>query len=196
MRDALAHAGKNGRRVASAFIGTAFAQDDAEAARLQWRRVADELRPKLPKLRPRRGRDYVLASMSFPAAHRAKLHSTNPIERLNGEIKGAPQSVGSVRGPVMSRRILEILARAISLPAILPHALQSQDQRLLQRYCHSVETKRDLKASLTSLQPKDDAVAILKRCHLGAVDESRTGTCPSICAGDGRRASQIAGAAD
>jgi transposase-like protein len=52
--------------------------------------------------------------MSFSAAHRAKLHSTNPIELLNGEIKGAPQSVGSVRGPVMSRRILEILARALS----------------------------------------------------------------------------------
>ena len=29
----------------------------------------------------------VLAYMGFPAAHRAKLHSTNPIERLNGEIK-------------------------------------------------------------------------------------------------------------
>ena len=29
----------------------------------------------------------VLACMGFPAAHRAKLHSTNPIERLNGEIK-------------------------------------------------------------------------------------------------------------
>jgi len=114
MRDALVHAGKNGRRVASAFIGTAFAQDDAEAGRLQWRRVANELRPRLPKLRPRRGQDYVLVSMSFSAAHRAKLHSTNPIERLNGEIKGAPQSVGSVRGPVMSRRILEILARALS----------------------------------------------------------------------------------
>jgi putative transposase len=42
-------AGK-GRRVVSAFIATAFAQDDAEAARAQWRRVADQLRPKLPKL--------------------------------------------------------------------------------------------------------------------------------------------------
>jgi len=29
----------------------------------------------------------VLAYMSFPAAHRPKLHSTNPIERVNGEIK-------------------------------------------------------------------------------------------------------------
>jgi hypothetical protein len=41
--------GKQGRRVVSAFIATAFAQDDAEAARTQWRRVADQLRPKLPK---------------------------------------------------------------------------------------------------------------------------------------------------
>jgi putative transposase len=50
MRNALAHAGKSGRRVVSAFIATAFAQDDAEAARTQWRKVADQLRPKLPKL--------------------------------------------------------------------------------------------------------------------------------------------------
>src|SRR5579875_2737556 len=50
MRNALAHAGKSGRRVVSAFIATAFAQDDAEAARTQWRRIADQLRPKLPKL--------------------------------------------------------------------------------------------------------------------------------------------------
>jgi hypothetical protein len=50
MRNAFAHAGKNGRRVASAFIAIAFAQDDAEAAQAQWRKVADQLRPKLPKL--------------------------------------------------------------------------------------------------------------------------------------------------
>src|SRR4249920_3582159 len=50
MRNALAHAGRSGRRVVSAFIATAFAQDDAETAKAQWRRVADQLRPKLPKL--------------------------------------------------------------------------------------------------------------------------------------------------
>ena len=49
-RNALAHAGRSGRRVVSAFIATAFAQDDADAARQQWRRVADQLRPKVPKL--------------------------------------------------------------------------------------------------------------------------------------------------
>jgi transposase-like protein len=41
MRNALAHAGKSGRRVVSAFIGTAFAQDDAEAAKSQWRAVGE-----------------------------------------------------------------------------------------------------------------------------------------------------------
>jgi transposase-like protein len=50
MRNVLAHAGKQGRRVVSAFIATAFAQNDAEAARTQWRHVADQLRPGVPKL--------------------------------------------------------------------------------------------------------------------------------------------------
>jgi putative transposase len=50
MRNALAHAGKSGRRVVSAFIATAFAQDTPEAASTQWRNVADQIRQKVPKL--------------------------------------------------------------------------------------------------------------------------------------------------
>jgi putative transposase len=96
MRNVLAHAGRSGRRVVSAFIATAFAQDDAEAARQQWRRVADQLRAKLPKLAGLmdEAEPDVLAYMSFPAPHRTKLHSTNPIERLNGEIKRRTEVVG------------------------------------------------------------------------------------------------------
>jgi putative transposase len=96
MRNVLAYAGKNGRRVVSAFIATAFAQNDAEAARTQWRRVADQLRAKLPKLAAflDEAEVDVLAYMTFPPAHRAKLHSTNPIERLNGEIKRRTDVVG------------------------------------------------------------------------------------------------------
>jgi len=96
MRNVLAHAGKQGRRVVSAFIGTAFAQDDAEAARTQWRQVADQLRPRVKKLAELmdQAEDDVLAYMSFPAAHRPKLHSTNPIERVNGEIKRRTEVVG------------------------------------------------------------------------------------------------------
>jgi transposase-like protein len=96
MRNVLAHAGRSGRRVVSAFIATAFAQEDAGQARAQWRRVADQLRPKVPKLAAMmdEAEPDVLAYMSFPSQHRAKLHSTNPLERLNGEIKRRTDVVG------------------------------------------------------------------------------------------------------
>ena len=62
----------------------------------QWRHVADQLRPKVPKLSLLMddAETDVLAYMSFPKEHRAKLHSTNPIERLNGEIKRRVDVVG------------------------------------------------------------------------------------------------------
>jgi transposase-like protein len=96
MRNLLAHAGKSGRSMVSAFIGTAFAQEDADAAKGQWRKVADQLRPKLPKLAGflDEAETDVLAYMSFPLAHRTKLHSTNSLERLNGEIKRRTEVVG------------------------------------------------------------------------------------------------------
>src|SRR6266513_1976863 len=95
-RNVLAHAGKNGRRVVSAFIATAFAQEDADMARLQWRQVADQLRPKVAKLAALmdEAEADVLAFMSFPKDHRPKIHSTNPLERLNGEIKRRTDVVG------------------------------------------------------------------------------------------------------
>jgi putative transposase len=96
MRNAMAHAGKTQRRIVSAWVGTAFAQDDANAARQQWRHVADELRPWVPKLAALldEAEADVLAHMGFPAQHRAKIHSTNPIERLNSEIKRRSDVVG------------------------------------------------------------------------------------------------------
>ncbi|MGL4964418.1 MAG: IS256 family transposase, partial [Inquilinus sp.] len=96
MRNALAHAGKSGRRVVSAFIATAFAEEDAAAGQGQWRKVADQLRPKLPKLAAfmDQAEPDVLAYMGFPKDHWTKIHSTNPLERLNGEIKRRTEVVG------------------------------------------------------------------------------------------------------
>ncbi|GJD61747.1 IS256 family transposase ISMtsp13 [Methylobacterium frigidaeris] len=108
MRNVLAHAGRSGRRVVSAFIATASAQEDAEAARQQWRRVADQLRPKVPKLAALMdtAETDVLAYMGFPAAHRAKLHSTNPLERLTGEIKRRTEVVGIFPDEPSIRRLV------------------------------------------------------------------------------------------
>jgi len=96
MRNALAHAGPTQRRVVSAAIATVFAQDDAKAAHEQWRAVADQLRGKFPKLsKLMDGAEHdVLAFMDFPKPHRLQIHSTNPLERLNAEIKRRTNVVG------------------------------------------------------------------------------------------------------
>ena len=95
-RNLLAHAGRQGRRVVSAFVATAFAQEDADSAKVQWRQVADRLRPKVPKLAVLmdEAEHDVLAYMTFPREHRQKLHSTNPIERLHAEVKRRTNVVG------------------------------------------------------------------------------------------------------
>ena len=95
MRNVLAHAGKSGRRVVSAFIATAFAQETPEVASPHGA-AADQIRPKVPKLAAilDEAEPDVLAYMTFPREHGTKLHSTNPIERLNGEIKRRTEVVG------------------------------------------------------------------------------------------------------
>ena len=96
MRNALTHAGPKQRPAVVALLKTIFAQDSAESARDQWNQVADALREKYPKLATMMdaSRDDVLAYMDFPREHWAQIASTNPIERLNGEIKRRSDVVG------------------------------------------------------------------------------------------------------
>lgn len=96
LRNALAHAGKGQRQMVRALINTAFAQESPEAASEQWRTVVDQLRERFPKLAAMmdEAEADVLAFMTFPKAHRTKIHSTNPLERLNAEIKRRTKVVG------------------------------------------------------------------------------------------------------
>jgi putative transposase len=96
LRNALAHAGKGQRQMVLAMINTVFAQESLDAAIAQWRVVADQLRSKFPKLAAMLDRSEadVLAFMSFPKAHHKQIHSTNPLERLNAEIKRRTDVVG------------------------------------------------------------------------------------------------------
>ena len=96
-RNLLAHAGKQGRRVVSAFVATAFAQEDADSAKAQWRQVADQLRPKVPKLAVLmdEAEHDVLAYMSFPGS---TARNCTPQTRSNGSMprsSAAPTSSAS-----------------------------------------------------------------------------------------------------
>jgi hypothetical protein len=151
MRNAVAHAGKTQRRIVAAWIGTAYAQEDAAAAHAQWRTVADQFRPKVPRLAALmdEAEDDVLAYMHFPAAHRTKLHSTNPIERLNGEIKRRTDVVGIFpneaavlvgRGASDRRRHPPRAVRRMGHPTRPLH--DPGDHRRRQRYCHRQPARR------------------------------------------------------
>lgn len=96
MRNAMAHLAPKQRPAVVAMLKTIFAQDTAEAAREQWASVADALRERCPKLVELmdRSREEVLVYMSFPREHWGQIASTNPLERLNGEIKRRADVVG------------------------------------------------------------------------------------------------------
>ena len=96
LRNALAHVPPKQRPAAVAMLKTIFAQDSAEAAHAQWRQVTDALRERFPKLAElmEASREDVLAYMTFPREHWPQIASTNPLERLNGEIKRRTDVVG------------------------------------------------------------------------------------------------------
>jgi transposase-like protein len=96
MRNALAHVAKSQHTVVAAAIRQAFDQPDRKHAGETWRHVANQLRSRWPKLAELMdgSEDDVLAYMAFPRQHRTKLHSTNPIERLNKEVKRRADVVG------------------------------------------------------------------------------------------------------
>jgi transposase-like protein len=94
MRNVLAHAGRNGRRVVAAFIGTAFVEEDADVARMQWRQVPDKQGAQTSCSFGLSWKPDVLAFMTFRMDRRAKIHSINPLERMNGKIKRCTDVVG------------------------------------------------------------------------------------------------------
>jgi putative transposase len=99
MRNALAHVPKGQYTMVAAAIRQAFLQPDGETAHQTWRHVADQLRARWPKLAALMddSEHDVLAYIAFPAQHPTKLHSTNPLERLNKEVKRRADVVGIIR---------------------------------------------------------------------------------------------------
>lgn len=96
MRNALAHAHAKQRPAITALLRTIFTQETAEDASRQWRHITDKLREGFPKLAEfmERTEADVLTYMGFPREHWTQISSTNPIERVNREIKRRCDVIG------------------------------------------------------------------------------------------------------
>ena len=96
MRNVLARVPKNSGEMVAAAVRTVFAQPDPAHVHRQLTEVADMLRGQFPdvSLMLTDAREDILAFTGFPQAHWRKIWSTNPLERLNGEIKRRTNVVG------------------------------------------------------------------------------------------------------
>jgi len=96
MRNAQSYVGKGQQSMVSAALRQAFIQPERATASQTLRHTADQLRGKWPKLGAfiDDSEIDVLAHLNFPVQHRAKIHSTNPIERVNKEVKRRADVVG------------------------------------------------------------------------------------------------------
>jgi transposase-like protein len=143
MRSALAHVGKGRQAMVAAALRQAFLQADEAAAHQVWRQVADQLRPRWSKLAALMDESEhdVLAYMGFPAQHRAKLHSTNPLERLNKEVKRRADVVGIFPCEASITRLIG---------AVL---LERNDEWQLQHRYMQVEAMAELTAPVAEAEP-------------------------------------------
>jgi len=143
MRNALAHVPKGQHTMVAAAIRQAFLQPDHASAEQIWRQVADQMRSRWPKLAALmdEAEPDVLAYMTFPAQHRAKLHSTNPLERLNKEVKRRADVVGIFPNE-------DSISRLIG--AVL---MEANDEWQLQHRYMQIEGMAELAAPMIEEQP-------------------------------------------
>jgi putative transposase len=149
LRNALAYANKGQRQMVFALINTIFAQESADLAHKQWRIVTDQLREKFPKLATmmEAAENEVLSFMEFPKEHRVKIHSTNVLERLNGEIKRRSDVVGIFPNERAIRRLVGALL------------LEQNDEYAIQKRYMGVESMAQLSENPTIRLPAVPALA-------------------------------------
>ena len=113
VRNTVALVPKSAEQTVAAMIRTVFVQLDPAAAREQWRKVAEGFRTRFPRVAElmEGAEEDVLAYLGFPTEHWRQIWSTNPLERLNREIKRRTDVVGLFPNPdAVTRLVGAILA--------------------------------------------------------------------------------------
>ena len=112
-RNLLALVPKSHKDMVAAVFRTIFAQPTAEAVSVTWDTVRDQLTASFPRIGPLmdEAKAEVLAFTAFPRSHWAKIWSTNPLERVNKEIKRRARVVGIFPNePAVIRLVGAVLA--------------------------------------------------------------------------------------
>jgi transposase-like protein len=134
MRNALACVGKKDKPIITAALRTAFEAGSLEAAKEKWSKLIEAFEHRYPKLAQLmiRAEDDVLAYKAFPEAHWQQIHSTNPLERLNKEIKRRTHVIGIFPNEAAITRLVGALM------------LEQNDEWAITRRYMSLETVREV----------------------------------------------------
>jgi putative transposase len=151
MRNLLATVPQAMREPIAAIVRTIFAQPDHASALTQLHKVSDGLRARFPQAAAllEEAAEDILAHKHFPEEHRRQLHSTNPLERLNKEIKRRSNVVGifpNVRATIR-------LVGAILLE-------QDDEWAVAERRYFSIESMKRLLAPISAVGEQELLMAI------------------------------------
>ena len=151
MRNLLALVPHGAREAVAAVVRTIFAQPDHASALAQLEKVVDGLQARFAQAATllTDAAEDLLAHKHFPAEHRTRLHSTNPLERLNKEIKRRSNVVGIFPNPPALLRLVG---------AILME--QDDEWAVADRRYFSAESMRQLTQPLSSTTAQELLTAI------------------------------------
>ena len=151
MRNLLATVPHAAREPVAAVVRTIFAQPDHASALGQLRKVADGLRARFAQAATllEDAAEDILAHRHFPPEHRVRLHSTNPLERLNKEIKRRSAVVGIFPNRASLLRLVgAILAEQDDEWAVCDRRYFSAESMKMLKQTTAITTQEDLLAAI------------------------------------------------
>ena len=143
LRNVLARVPRSAQGFVAAALKTVFSQPTQDEARAALHKAAELLRDKYPAAATlvEEAEDDVLSYMSFPDKHWRQLHSTNPLERQNREIRRRTDVVGIFPSPASALRLVTMLL------------VEQNDEWAVNRRYFSLESMQLLKAPTETVAP-------------------------------------------